>query len=695
MRDPRRTTLSRLACTFLLGLATCAGKTVIVDGEEMSEDEAARRTLERAQREAEAGRDASAEARYRDVLEMFPSSSSVPAALNGLAILKIETSGCDAARLYDERLLDDYADTPEAESARERRASCAPGRTVADGGPSSTLRQAFEEAETDAEKKDVASQAADAALEAGDYLAAVRWLYEIRRLDLDPASREALDDEIRALVREQLSARGVRTLVEELSPSDFSYDELSLRVGLIQLHVGDVAGAKETLERFVAEYRDGELVQRARARLDEIAARERVDPSRLGVLLPLTGRHRSYGELALQAIRMALPESDSPVRLIVRDTKSDAVEAAEQAASLILDEQVIGILGPIFTYEAQPAALEAQRLGTPLLTISAAEDIAELGPWVFRNGVTNEVQARALVEYAMEVRGMRRFAILYPQHPYGEELLQLFWDEVEERNGEIRGVESYALQETTFTSQVKSLVARDDLDARSDYREALKKCDEQPDSYRKARCKEKVRKNLAPIIDFEGLFIPDYPRSLSMITAALAFEDVIVEQDPKRLRMIERTLGRDVTPVTLMGASGWNSEKLIERADRNVENAIFTDGFFAGSNDPATVDFVRRYREAHGRTPRLYPEALFFDSARILRSVFEESAPATRVELREALRRVHAFPGVTGQTSFRAGTDAEKTVKVLTIRDGMIREAPAVAPEAEAGRSAPGGGADR
>lgn len=679
---------ARLAFTLMLGLATCAGKTVIVDGEEVSEDEAARRTLEKAQTDLESGRTASAEARFRDVVEMFPDTPSAPAALDGLARLKLAQGGCDAARLYDERLIDEHPSTAEGQAAAARRAECSPDDSGAEAAPKSTLRQAFEAASTDAEKKDIASRAADSALEAGEPLAAVRWLYEVRRLETEPAQIEALDEEIAALIRERLSARDLRALSEDTTPRDAFYEEIVFRLGLIQLHVGDVANAKLTLTDYLERHPEGEFAPRARARLEELAALERVQPSRLGVLLPLSGRHRSYGELALQAIRLALPEGSSPVELVVRDTESDAVRSAEQAAELVLRDGVIGILGPIFTYEAQPAAIEAQRLGVPLLTISAAEDIADMGPFVFRNGVTNAVQMKALVAYVMEKLGMRRFAILYPEHPYGEELLHLFWDEVEARRGEIRGVASYGLQETTFSRQVKSLVARDDLDRRSDYREALRECDKQPDSYRKARCKENLRKNLPPIIDFDGLFIPDYPRSLSMITAALAFEDIIVEQDPRRLRMIERTLGRDVEPVTLLGASGWNSDKLIDRAERNVENAIFTDGFFAGAEEPVVVDFVRRYRDAYDRTPRLYPEALFYDSARILGMVIDQSRPSSREGLREALRQVHDYDGVTGKTSFRSSTDAEKSVYILTIKDGQIGVAPPDGPVATDGDEA-------
>ncbi len=655
----------------------------MVDGETVSEDEAARRALERAQQDAASGRLASAEARYRDLLDAFPDTDSVPAALDALARLKLTQSGCDAARLYDERLIEAHSKTEEAKAARARRAECEP-EMGPEPGPKTTLRAEFETARSDAEKKAIASRGADLGLAAGDALEALRWLYEVHRLERDPAQLASLEEEIRTLARERISARGLRVLIEELDSDDYLVPELTFRLGAIQLHVGDVANGRQTLDAFAREYTGGPLADRARGLLGDIDRRSNVNPRRVGLLLPLSGRHRSYGELALKAVRMAVPENAGPFEFVVRDTESEAATAARQAEALILEDQVIGILGPIFTYEARQAGLEAERLGAPLLTISPTDDLADIGPHVFQNGLTNQAQAEALVAYTMDVLGMKRFAVVYPEHPYGEELLNLFWDEVTKRNGEIRGVEAYGLQDTTFSRQIKSLVARDDPERRPDFREATKACEEQPDSFRVARCKERARKSLKPIIDFDGLFIPDYPRSISMIAAALAFEDVIVEQDPRRLRTIERTLGRDVTPITLLGASGWNSQKLIDRAERTVENAIFTDGFFADAEDPATVDFVNRYREQHGRTPRLYPEALFYDSAHILKGIFESKPPATRAELREALSRIHDFEGVTGTTSFRQGNDAEKSVRILTIKDGIIREAPPDGPVEDA-----------
>ena len=51
-----------------------------------------------------------------------------------------------------------------------------------------------------------------------------------------------------------------------------------------------------------------------------------------------------------------------------------------------------------------------------------------------------------------------------------------------------------------------------------------------------------------------------------LISAAIAFEDIIVETDTKNLQRIEKTLGHKITPVTLLGGSGWNSQELADKA---------------------------------------------------------------------------------------------------------------------------------
>lgn len=540
--------------------------------------------------------------------------------------------------------------------------------------PTDPFRDAIKRAPTPEDRQVVADDAVAAALAADRPLEAVRWLIEVRQYESSQPYREQLEDRALELVDSELSPIGLRTLLESVNEGHFPHEHLLFKLALLQVHARELGGAETSIRDYLQRYPSGSYAARANQHLQQMAALSRVEPTTVGVLLPLSGPKAAYGRLARQALEMAFAGSN--LRAVVKDTKDDEATTALAIESLVLEEGAIAVLGPVFRTESRSAAVMAQRYGIPLLTISAAEEVPSFGPWVFRNGVTNRAQARAIVAHAMDVMDMKSFAILHPRHPYGVELRDLFWDAVTSRGGEIRGIESYPVDATTFSQQVKRLVGRDRPERRGDYLYASRACQEEPDPYRVARCEDKLKKNLKPLIDFDALFIPDYAGSVRMIAAALAAEDIIVEKDERRLRVIQKTLGRTPKVVTLLGASGWNSEKITDSTGRTVENAVFTDGFFSRADEERTARFVQRYRERHGRAPRLYPEALIFDSARILRSVIESQQPATRLGLRDALRAVVDFPGVTGKTSFGGGNDATKSLKILTISDGEIIEVP-------------------
>ena len=50
----------------------------------------------------------------------------------------------------------------------------------------------------------------------------------------------------------------------------------------------------------------------------------------------------------------------------------------------------------------------------------------------------------------------------------------------------------------------------------------------------------------------------------------------------------------NITGVALIGSDNWHTKDLIERAGRHAEGAVFVDGFFPESTDPAVKDLCRR-----------------------------------------------------------------------------------------------------
>ena len=394
----------------------------------------------------------------------------------------------------------------------------------------------------------------------------------------------------------------------------------------------DIKKAKKHISKFLF-YHGGhpyyEEAEEFRQRLKEM---ELIDHYAIGCVLPLTGRYARYGNKALEAIILATgifdPETISPIKLIIEDSKSDPVAAREAVIKLATQDKVIGILGPLGSAVALEAAREAQKLNVPILTLTQYGRITNLGDYIFRDFLTSEMQVRALVKYSMQNLGMTRFAILYPKDNYGIEMMNLFWDEVLCWGGEIKGVVFYGNKQTDFGKEIKALTGLDSM-------ENDKKSKEKP----------------KPIIDFDALFIPDSYSRIRMIVPQLAFYDV--------------------TGIQLLGTNGWNSPDLLEGDNKHLEGAIFVDGFFQDSFSPAVRNFIDDFYVAYGREPDDL-EALTYDAASILVNIINENRAEVRDDLKNSLFELKDYPGITGNTSFSETGDAIKSLFVLMVKKGKI-----------------------
>ena len=158
---------------------------------------------------------------------------------------------------------------------------------------------------------------------------------------------------------------------------------------------------------------------------------------------------------------------------------------------------------------------------------------------------------------------------------------------------------------------------------------------------------------LPPHVDYEGLFIPDYPKTVGQIVPAwFAYG------------------GR--AEVTFLGTSGWNSPDLLRRAGEHVEGAIFVDGWFPSGANAYVQNFYQTYQQEFGKEPDILA-AQSFDATAILLELLKNPSIQTRSELKNGLKRMKNFPGVTGSTSFTSEGEVEKTLVVLTPDRGMIR----------------------
>jgi branched-chain amino acid transport system substrate-binding protein len=478
----------------------------------------------------------------------------------------------------------------------------------------------------------------------------------------------------------------------DLPSTHAAWPLITFKLARVYYHLRDWVRLDETLRKLVAEAPNSPWTPDAKALLERTARRKDVKPNVVGAVLPMSGKYKALGEAVVRGALLAL--KGSGVELVVKDSQGDVNLAGKMVEELAFETGAIAIIGPLLADDSRRAALVAEELQIPIITMTRAEGITEIGPHVFRNMVTNQQQAEALAEYAIGELGFKTFGVLYPNIPFGVELANAFWDEVEKRGGVMRAAETYDHDQTTYTRQAQSLVGRREeyLTDRWDYIEKLREIRENKDldEFRRRKAVEKLKSNLPPIIDFEALLIPDAWQKVSLVAPALAVEDIVTNGcDRKDIERILKTTGKnnvkELKPVVLLGPSTWSSPKtrdgdsyeLMQRGGKFVLCSIYVDTFYEGSSRKATKVFSDQFHDAHGRdTQPTLLDAVAYDTAGMVRQIIEKNRPKTRDEMTQAIGSLKDYDGATGQTRFDDNREAQKPLFLLTIDPKGIKEIP-------------------
>ena len=111
--------------------------------------------------------------------------------------------------------------------------------------------------------------------------------------------------------------------------------------------------------------------------------------TRVGVVVPLSGRYERYGRTFVNGIRLAAEEHNQgwepTLHLILHDSEGDPLIGAKKARWLLKDHGVSILVGELFTANTAPLAAATQVIGAILLSPSATnERLATLGEGVFQ-----------------------------------------------------------------------------------------------------------------------------------------------------------------------------------------------------------------------------------------------------------------------------------------------------------------------
>ena len=438
----------------------------------------------------------------------------------------------------------------------------------------------------------------------------------------------------------QMTISDVFNLLNRLESSQVKA-EILLLAGRNYLELGNPEDAYSVLTALTEQYPKQDAAVQALRMLQDLKTHPAYQHHAVGCLLPLTGTYQAYGNKALKGIELAqnqfaLLNPDTPLTILIKDTESDPQKTIA-AVKELAESGVAAIIGPVAT--ADIAAEEAQKHGIPIITLTQKDQITRIGTSVFRHFMTPGAQTEALVSFTVKKLGLSRFAILYPDEPYGINFMNLFKDQAESEGGRVVAIQSYDPMQT-------------------DFRETLQKLSSQyspvPDNSKSSGAGKRMEPTPAAMDaspssseEFEALFIPDSPQKLAVIVPQLAYGNL--------------------RPSYLLGTSLWHSPKLIHTGGPSVQGSILPDGFFAESKSETVQQFVRIFHNAYKDSPG-YIEAVSYDTAMMMFHIVSNPNTLFRSSIIKELLRPEGYSGVTGSYRFNKDREAQKKLFLLQIK---------------------------
>jgi branched-chain amino acid transport system substrate-binding protein len=346
-----------------------------------------------------------------------------------------------------------------------------------------------------------------------------------------------------------------------------------------------------------------------------------VDEIRIGVIAPLTGDIPRVGQSTAEAAEMAVDEINAQCGLVIdgenyevialiEDNESRPDSSVAVATNLIVDEEVIAIIGPQASRQAVPTGQVANDRETPMISPwSTNPDTTFERPWVFRIAFLDPFQGPVIAGFASSVLGAQTAAVLYDvgsDYPLG--LAENFRDAADGAGIDVVNFESFTTGDSDFSSQLTNIIANN------------------PDI----------------------IFTPQYYNEVPLI--------------------VQQGLDLGYTG-TFLGSDSWGTPDLLDLCGDNCEGLFFSTHYAPDIATDVAQTFISNYTELYGSAPDDVA-ALTYDAFQMLFVAIETANSLDKEAVRDALANIELYEGVTGVMSFDEQGDPTKCAVIIQIRDG-------------------------
>jgi len=267
-----------------------------------------------------------------------------------------------------------------------------------------------------------------------------------------------------------------------------------------------------------------------------------INPQLIGVVLPLSGDKKSYGERALLGIDSSLrrlQKENGKLRILIRDSKGSAAVGAKMTKDLIDNESVAIVIGGLFSDEALKEYEVSKKRGTFFISLSevyASKDQKDHLLLEVPGSVESQIN-HLFSKESLSAFG-KRGAIIYPRSRRGSAYVNEFWRKSKSEELSIAGVYSYNKDKKNFSDSVKNLLGLKYIRPRQEEYDIWSEIYSLESKRRSARRLQILK----PQTDFDWVFIPSVPMEAIQIIPSFNYFDAY--------------------NVKLIGGPSWRSKRL-------------------------------------------------------------------------------------------------------------------------------------
>jgi len=297
-----------------------------------------------------------------------------------------------------------------------------------------------------------------------------------------------------------------------------------------------------------------------------------------------------------------------------------AVAAMEKLASV---DRILGLVGAVFSSSSLAIAPRAQQEKIVMISPSSTHpDLTNKGSFIFRDVVSDDVQAKVFAKYVYQDMGLRSVAILYTKNDYSQGLANGFKAQFEAEGGKIVGMESGMQGDKDFKTQLTNIKATNP----------------------------------------QAIYMPDYVAEINQI--------------------LQQTQQLGMTGVKMLATDGFSNPEILQLAGPLANGVVYSGPEL--EKNPLQVAFETKYEAKWTDKPDSF-SLNAYDAANILfdaiQAVYQSASPADQKSLnldRDAIRAkvaaVEGYKGVSGEISFAPNGDAIKNQGILTVANGQYKQ---------------------